>query len=237
MKADVEEIQIARALGGNEQQQFEAICRAQERYSDPLASYILERVAPTIESHDLTMAIDDVFVELAKKAREGKFKEDGSLVSLLFRMARCNAIDAMRQSQKRYQRYIPLRFVSRDHRICWDGNEEDEIASRVSRKLANAPEIAATWRTLTQTRSAADETLANEVIRQFRLFIPTLSPLQRKVAEVMAFYFGDITDEEICDEIAKTSERPPVSSVKSARHQIRDKFKALLKSQERMVQS
>jgi hypothetical protein len=74
---------------------------------------------------------------------------------------------------------------------------------------------------------------ANEIIRQFKVWLGGLPRVQRKVAEVMVLYFGDATDEEICDEIAKTDVRPPVSSVKSARAQIREKFTALMNYQER----
>ncbi|MGH8094613.1 MAG: RNA polymerase sigma factor [Chthoniobacterales bacterium] len=237
MKIDLDEQQITSALLGDQQAQFKAVTRAYERYADPLASYIREKVAPTLDTHELTTAVNDVFIELARKAKLGQLKENGSLVALLFKMARANAIDQWR-SKRRWE----MRHISESDVVATEGGAgndlsgDEKLIAHVARRLAEAPEIAAVWKTLTLRRTAADEVAANEVIRQFKVWLSGLPRLQRKVAESMAFHFGDATDEEICDEIAKSDVRPPVSSVKSARAQIREKFTALMNHQERGTQ-
>lgn len=222
MRTEVNEDKIKTELRGNEQDQFEAICKLYDRYAGPLASYIRERVAPTLHPHELTTAVNDVFLELAKKAKDGKFQLNGSVKTLLFRMAKCNAIDQFRQKCREQKRNVSDAFLK-------DGNDDVDFASSVAKKLADAPEIAATWKSLTQERTAADEVAANELMLQFRVWAAyNLSPLQRKVAEEIAIYCGDVTNEEICDEIAKTGKRPPISSVKSARKEIARKYKTLI---------
>jgi hypothetical protein len=75
---------------------------------------------------------------------------------------------------------------------------------------------------------------AIEIVRQFKMWIATsLSPLQRKVAELMAVSFGDLSDEEVCEFLGKTGKPVPLGSVKSARREIRQKFVSLINQQER----
>ena len=194
-------------------------------------------MAPTLDGHELTTAVNNVFIELARMAKMAKLRESGSLVALLFKMARTNAIDQFR-SKRRWE----TRHITESDAVATEGRADDDLSSDeklialVARRLAEAPEIAAVWKTLTLRRTAADEVAANEVIRQFKVWLSGLPRLQRKVAESMALYFGDVTDEEICDEIAKSNVRPPISSVKSARAQIREKFTALMNHQERGTQ-
>ena len=234
MSTDVEEEAIKTGLRGDELKQLEAVSKAFDRYANPLASYIKERIAPTLDPHELATAVNDVFIDLAKKAKNGQFATEGSLASLLFRMAKCNAIDLLREKYK-YQKYnTSAHFIS-------DGREDkttealnnDEIASHVAKKLTEAPELAAAWKSMTQAWTPGREVAAVEIVRLFKIWLGSLPPLQRKVAQVMAIYFGDVTDEEICDEIAKTGSRPPLGSVKSARKQIRDKFTSLISELER----
>lgn len=215
--------------------QFDAVCKAYERYANPLASYLRERF-PTLDSQELTTAVDDVFISLAKKAKVGNFQADGSLASLLFRMARNKAVDQLKAKYKQEQRWVDSsRCFKGEQPGCSDDEvSQDEIISMVARKLSNAPEIAAAWRAVMQDWTPAHEVAAIEIVRQFKLWIADLPRLQRKVAEVMAIHFGNITDEEICDEIAKKDERPEIASVKSARREIREKFKTLIERQERI---
>jgi hypothetical protein len=49
----------------------------------------------------------------------------------------------------------------------------------------------------------------------------------------VAIYYGDITEEEICEEIGKLGETPPLGSVKSARREVREKFTSLINQLER----
>lgn len=239
MKVELEEHEIKTGLQGNDQEQADAISKAYHRYAGPIASYIRERVVPTLDNHELTTAVNDVFIELAKKVREGNFKGGGSLKSLLFNMGRCNAIDQFRSKCRYQNRHASDHFSSGDRGDKnADGFSDDEIASKVAKKLQDAPEIAATWRSLVNTRTAADEVGTEEIVRQFRMWIGggTLPALQRKVAKSMARHFGNITDADICSEIAETGERPTVASVKSARREIRDKFQSLIERQERTKQ-
>jgi hypothetical protein len=57
--------------------------------------------------------------------------------------------------------------------------------------------------------------------------------VQRKVAQALLRHMGDISDPEICEEIATNDERPTVASVKSARKQISQKFASLIQNHER----
>jgi len=61
-----------------------------------------------------------------------------------------------------------------------------------------------------------------------------LPSTQRKVAEVIAIHYGDVTDQEICEELSKMGKFAPLGSVKSARREIKDKFKSLIEKTERI---
>lgn len=225
MRTHVEDVdkEIKNGLLGTEQQQLEAVERAYERYARPLASYIREKVAPTLDGHEVATAVDDVFLGLRRSAAQGKIQPGGYLGTLLFKMARRKAYDQLR-AKTRYA----SRFTSLDDDGCDNVMTDDEFTSRVGERLAASPEIATLWRT------AAEEGAANEIIRIFRLWLGNLPRLQRKVAQALFVHFGDITDREVCDELAKTGGRPSVASVKSARKQIIEKFKSLIETRERV---
>ena len=210
------------------------MCRAYDRYAAPLAAYILERVVPTLDSHELTTAVNDVFVELARMAKRGKFKPDGSLASLLFEMARCNAIDQLRGRTRYERRFEVTDFSSSENGNQFEYLNDDEVASRVAHKLADAPEIASAWRSVTNRKTPSDECAANEVTRLFKVYVASLPSFQRKVARLMAIYYGDITDEQICEELGKLDKTAPLGSVKSARREIREKFASLINKLERI---
>lgn len=233
MRTEVQEDEIKTGLREDEQKQFEAICKALEQYAGPLAASVREHF-PTLDSHEQATAVHDVFIELARKAKQGTFKTDGSLKSLLFQMARCNAADQLRAKYRWQKRKSTDHFtIEEPDGQGSEGLSDDEVASLVARKLSNAPGIATAWRVVTQEWTPADQAAAHEIIRQFKMWITTLPCVQRKVAQLMAAHFGDVTDEEICHEIAKTGEPSPLGSVKSARREIRDKFESLMKNQER----
>jgi DNA-directed RNA polymerase specialized sigma24 family protein len=234
VKTEVQEEEIKLGLRGDEQKQLEAICKAYGRYRDPLASYAREQF-PALDSQEVATAVNDVFLELARKAKEGKFRTDGSLKSLLFQMVWRNATDQWRARCRWYKRKIS-EFSKQQH----DGSSateeltDDEVASLVAQKLSNAPAIATAWKVVTQEWTAANQVAAIEIVRQFKVWIASaLSPLQRKVAELMAISFGEMTDEEMCRELAKTEKAAPLGSVKSARREIREKFTSLIKQLER----
>jgi len=227
------ENEIKTGLQGDEQKQYEAVCKAYDRFAAPLAAYILERVVPTLDSHELTTAVNDVFIELAKKAKQGKFKPDGSLASLLFEMARCNAIDQLRGKVRFESRFEVTDFSESENGHHLSYLNDDEVASRVAQKLADAPEIASAWRSVTHRTTPAGESAAAEVVRLFKIHIASLPAFQRKVARIMAIHYGDITEDQICEELEKLGESAPLGSVKSARRQIREKFASLINKLER----
>jgi DNA-directed RNA polymerase specialized sigma24 family protein len=234
VKTEVEE-EIKSGLKGNEEKQLEAVCKAYDRFAAPLASYIRESVAPTLDSHELTTAVDNVFIDLAKKAKKGNFTFDGSLTSLLFRMAKYKALDQLRVKYKQEQNNVTYHHLSDEQGD--NGSDiltEDEIVSIVAGKLSDAPQIATAWKAATQEWTAGKESAAREIVRQFKMWIGTsLPPLQRKVAELIAVSFGEFTDEEICEKLKKAGHQTPLGSVKSARREIIEKFASLISKLER----
>jgi DNA-directed RNA polymerase specialized sigma24 family protein len=225
VRTEVADGEIARGLLGTDAEQAAAIDRAYNRYAEPLAQFIREKVAPTLDPHEVKTAVNDTFLGLAKYAARRKFMPDGSLATLLFTMARRKACDQWRQKAAHQRHYVDCTRHEED--VGGDGLKDEDVASLVAHRLGQCPEIAAMWRT------AVEECAANEIIRLFRLWIGSLPRLQRKVAEVLSLHFGDITNEEICDEIAKTGERPPVASIKSARKEITQKFTTFIEKRER----
>lgn len=225
VRTEVEDDDIKDGLLGTEQEQQEAIKKAYERYAKPIAGFIRESAAPTLDSDEVASAVNDTFCALAKYVARGRFKADGALVTLLFSMARLKAYDLLRRKtagrRSRKQEYVG------DETECDGEVGDDEFATQVAQRLAAAPEVAVLWRT------AADEGAANEIIRQFRLWVSRLPRLQRKVAQALLAHFGDITNREICDEIAQSGERPTEASVKSARNEITRKFKTMIETRER----
>lgn len=199
------------------------------RYARPLASFIRESVAPTLDSDEVATAVNDAFIGLAKYAARRKFHANGALSTLLFSIARLKAYDQLRRKPKNCG--APEDDGTGDSEDEHDGSNDDDFAVEVSRSLVAAPEIAILWKT------AADEASANEIIRLFRLWIGTLPRLQRKVAQALLRSCGHATNGQICDELAKDGPRPSEASVKSARRQIVEKFKTLITTQERAKKS
>jgi DNA-directed RNA polymerase specialized sigma24 family protein len=234
VKTEVEE-EIKTGLKGDEHKQHEAVCKAYERFANPLASYIRESVAPTLDEHELTTAVNNVFLDLAKKAKKGGFASDGSLKSLLFTMAKYKALDQLEAKLKQENNIVP-EHPSSDASDNHSGETltEDEIVSIVAGKLSDAPQIATAWKAATQDWTAGKESAAREIVRRFKIWIGTsLPPMQRKVAELIAASFGEFTDEEICERLKKAGHSAPLGSVKSARREIREKFASLINQLER----
>jgi hypothetical protein len=80
VRTEVEDDDIKDGLLGTEQEQQEAIKKAYERYAKPVAGFIRERVAPTLDSDEVASAVNDTFCALAKYVARGRFKADGALV-------------------------------------------------------------------------------------------------------------------------------------------------------------
>jgi DNA-directed RNA polymerase specialized sigma24 family protein len=220
---------IKAGLQGDEKAQADAIFRAYGEFAVPLASFLSEKWV-TLDSSEIATAVDDVFIELANMASAGAFKFDGSLKSLLFKIARRRAIDQWRKKAKTQIRFTTAGSMTSGGTTAFS---DEELAANISQKLSNAPEIAAAWKDLTQQRTAADEAATNEVFREFKLWLGTLPPAQKKVAELMALHFGEISDEEIFEQIKLEGKEMALGSVKSARREIRRKFELLMNRKER----
>jgi DNA-directed RNA polymerase specialized sigma24 family protein len=225
---------IKEGLKGTVRDQENAVTRAYQRFARPLAAFIRERAAPTLDSDEVATAVNETFCGLARYAAAGKFDSSGALSTLLFEIARRKATDLLRKKtcQKRRVEDTSEFASSVDEGELGHGKcSDDEIALHVTQRLVLAPEIRELWRT------AADEAQANEVIRQFRLWIGGLSKLQRRVAELMVRHFGSASDSEMCDELKAEGVQATPASVKSARSEIVRKFKSLLEKQKGPHQS
>jgi len=226
-----EDEEIKKGLTGTPQEREAAFEKAYARFAKPLASFIRESVAPTLDSDEIATAVSETFCGLARYIDRGRFRKEGALSTILFSIARLKAYDLLRGKT----------CLKRGGQEC-EGDEnaasvdcelsDEEFATCVSQRLVKAPEIRELWRT------AADAGAANEIIRQFRLWVARLPHLQRKVAQALLKHFGDVTNKEISDEIAQGGHpRPSEASIKSARKEITRKFKTLIQTQERTTKS
>src|SRR5947208_1185427 len=89
--------EIKAGLLGNEQEQEQAVSRAYERFSKPLAAFIREVVAPTLDSDEVATAVNETFCALARYANARKFHGHGALSTLLFEIAQRKATDLLRK--------------------------------------------------------------------------------------------------------------------------------------------
>lgn len=220
---------IKAGLMGNVQDQENAITRAYQRFAKPLAAFIRERVAPTLDSDEIATAVNETFCGLARYAAARKFRSSGALSTLLFEMTRRKATDLLRKKTCRKRRITTGDTVGsvEETELGYAGYSDDEFAVHVTQRLVLAPEISELWRT------AADGAQANEIIRTFRLWLGSLPRLQRKVAETMLTHFGSASDAEMSAELRESGVPATKASVKSARTQIVQKFKSLIENKER----
>jgi len=235
VKTETED-EIKKGLKGDEEKQFEAVCTAYHTFAAPLASYIRERVAPTLDESELATAVNNVFLDLAKKAKKGDFRFDGSLKSLLFQMAKFKSLDQLSAKLKQHEKNVTAHPFSEEKATSdYETFTDDEIVSIVAKKLSDAPEIATAWKAATQDWTSDKETAARDIIRRFLIWVGTsLPPMQRKVGELIAASYGEFTDEEISEKLTKAGFHAPLGSVKSARREIREKFASLINKLERI---
>lgn len=225
---DLEE-EIKAGLLGSESEQEVAFEKAYARFAKPLAAFIRETIAPTLDSDEIATAVSETFCALGRYVEKGRFSKEGALSTILFSIARFKAIDLLR-SKTCIKRCNPIQNDV-DAGGCDDNQPDENFAVRISQQLVKAPEIKELWKT------AVEIGYANEVMRQFRLCVGELPHLQRKVGEAILAHFGNVSDEEfgpvstkeICDYIAKHHDhRPAEASVRSARKEITRKFKTLI---------
>jgi DNA-directed RNA polymerase specialized sigma24 family protein len=222
---------IKAGLLGSPQNQESAITRAYQRYARPLSAFIRERVAPTLDSDEIATAVNETFCAVARYAVRGKFQSDGALSTLFFGIAKRKATDLLRKKTCRKRRPASDEVPdgpAGDSELRHLGDSEDEFVANVTQRLVLSREIRALWRT------AADQASANEIIRQFRLWVGSLPRLQRKVAEMMLRHFGSASDAEVCAMLEEIGIRSTPASVKSARIEVVRKFKSLLSKTERI---
>jgi len=232
-KAEEEKIQDG--LLGTAAQQEAAFEKAYARFARPMAAYIREVVAPTLDSDEIATAVSEAFCGLAKYIENGRFSSKGALSTILFSIARLKAISILR-SKTCKKRTDPDRVKAEPEEGSEEQIEEEEeekFAICVSQQLVKSPEIQALWRT------AVDIGKAKEIMRQFRLLAGGLPRMQRQVAEAILAHFGEVendefgpvSNQEICNFIEKTTgERPSVASIRSARKEISQKLKTLIRA-------
>ena len=165
MKTDVDDEVIQIGLLGTEQEREGAIRDAYEYYKRPLFGFIKERVAPTLDSDEIATAINDVFRGLAKFVSRGKFKPGKSLKPLLFTMARRKAYDQLRRKTKNISEFEPDPVIDGGCENIHSDPEDEAFSICVAQKLNEVPEVSVTW------KNAADEAQANEIMREFKLWL------------------------------------------------------------------
>src|SRR5947209_5935316 len=95
-RPDDEEEEIKKGLSGTPEEQEVAFEKAYARFARPLAAFIRETIAPTLDSDDVATAVSQAFCGLARYVQRGKFKSEGAVSTLLFSIARRKAYDLLR---------------------------------------------------------------------------------------------------------------------------------------------
>ncbi|MCE0521656.1 MAG: hypothetical protein LV480_01950 [Methylacidiphilales bacterium] len=215
---------IKQGLMGTASGQELAIERAYARFAKPLAAFIREKVAPTLDSDAIATAVSETFCAVARYAAGGGFSPKGALSTLFFSIAKRKATDLLRKKTCQKRRAPKANDDIDDSEPSeHDGSESagEESAIRIAQRLEFAPEIKKLW-------TAAEHLYAKEIFREFRLWIGTQPSLQRKVAELILADFGGSSDAEISRKLAANGVKATPASVKSARRQLVLKFKTLL---------
>jgi DNA-directed RNA polymerase specialized sigma24 family protein len=201
--AGLDEDEIKLALMGTEADRDEAFKALYANYIERLVGFV-ESKFPGLPSDLAVDAVVETFRALYDDVVAGTFDFDGSLKAFLFKVAKFKGIDELRK--------ISCRTL---------GNAD--FFDIVGETLEGT-EASKQWQHHLQTGEAA------ELAQQFRDFLLTLPQVQRQVAQVMADSFPDsVPEDELCEEIyRRTKKRPTVVQVKSAKREIRKKFKDYL---------
>jgi DNA-directed RNA polymerase specialized sigma24 family protein len=205
-EAEVEipnEDEIKLGLLGSEGERNAAITLLYNQFHEKLVAY-LERKLPGLPSDLVVNAVVDTFRALNDEVAADTFEYDQPLKSFLFVVAWNKGVDELRKISRR-----PL------------GNSEFFDHSG---ELLKNTEVGRAWQQFVQTGKAA------ELAQAFGDFLLILPPFQRQVAQVMHDQLPDqAPEEEICEEVfRRTKRRPTVVQVKSAKREIRKKFKNYL---------
>ena len=210
-EVEIDETEIVLKLIGTDREREEGLSLAFKKHGQTVFRYIVH-LAPGLPTDCQQEAVLEALRALHRMAGEPDFDADRPLLPLLFTLAKRKTIDQLR-------RFVPRREF--EERL----EDEADLAAEVARRLIGT-DIGAEW------RLAASLERAREIQDRFRALIPTLPPVQRLVAQVMADALpGDLKDNEVADAInALSGQRPTVVQVRSARVQIRDKFRVTVKT-------
>lgn len=199
----LDEDMVKLGLMGTEEEREDTLKALYAHYSEDIVRF-LERKLPGLPADLVINAMLDAFRALNEAAVTRTFDYDKSVVNWLFRVAWHKGVDELRKYSRRTL-----------------GNSE--FFDTVGEYLEDT-EVGRQWRFYTKTREA------DAIAQEFRDFLLTLPPVQRQVAQIMADSFPDaVPEDEICEEIfGRTGKRPTVVQVKSAKREIRKKFKTIL---------
>lgn len=199
----LDEDEIKYALMGTDAERECAFKSLYDNYHERLVAFV-ESCLPGLPSDLAVDAVVETFRAIYRDILAGTFDYDGSLEALLFKIAKRKGIDALRK-------------ISR--RTLGNADFFDAVG-----ETTQGTEVSKQWQHHREVGAAAD------LAQAFRDFLVTLPLVQRQVAQVMADSFPDAAPEdEICEEIyRRTKKRPTVVQVKSAKREIRKKFKDYL---------
>jgi DNA-directed RNA polymerase specialized sigma24 family protein len=214
---------IKQGLMGTASGQELAIEQAYARFAKPLAAFIREKVAPTLDSDEIATAVSETFCAVARYTAGGGFSPKGALSTLFFSIAKRKATDLLRKKTCQKRRAPKAGDDLDDSESSEYGAESagEESETRIAQRLELAPDIKKLW-------AAAEHLYAKEIFREFRLWTGTQPSLQRKVAELILANFGGSSDAEMSRKLAANGVKATPASVKSARRQLVLKFKTLL---------
>jgi DNA-directed RNA polymerase specialized sigma24 family protein len=200
---DLNEDEIKLRLMDSDVERNDALGVLYELLSEKLLSY-LERSFPGLPSDLAANAMVDAFRALNEKVIEGTFKYDHSVVGFLFGVGWNKGVDELRK--------FTCRALGNSDFFEWVG---ESLANTEIGRL--------------HTQHVGQER-ADEIAQEFRDFLLTLPPVQRQVAQVIADNLPtDVSEEAICSEVLRrTEKRMTVVQVKSAKREIRKKFRAIL---------
>jgi len=175
------------------------------RYQRPLMGFLGDRF-PDLNDDERASAINDVFVEIHKKAVAGTLITNDELSGLIFTIAKRRAIDSRRKNARRIPSGVKLLEEVGDYLKDTETGSDWRLAA-----------------ILDKTQDVGDE---------FRQFVKTLKAAQQsRVASVMADALPDwLTDREIADEV-KTRFGIHISQleVKGAKQAFMKKFRDAIK--------
>jgi len=199
---DEDEIKIG--LLGDEQEREGALQVLWKYYSTKLMAYITKKL-PGLPADLAANAVSQAFCDLAAAVFEKNFDFDQPVGRFLFTAAHREAIDELRKYSCR-----PMGKTDFYETVA-DFIKETEVGSQWRRLVAEGK------------ASAASEA--------FREMVPSLPPIQRQIAQIVAdFLPEELSREEICAEIHRRTEIGTTGiQVKSALGEVRRKFREVLK--------